>query len=61
MTGKELMKICEQFLDFDFVFSIKEIDPNKSGFAAINVRTFKNLTVEDIAHDNKTVVIGSTN
>ena len=52
MTGKELQKLCEQYPDFEFTFSFTD------GYSHFpNVRSFDNLTLCDVGHSDKVVVL----
>lgn len=52
MLGKDLQKLCEEYPDFDFQFTFTD------GYSRFpNVRTFENLTLEDIGHSDKIVLL----
>lgn len=53
MLGKDLMKLCEKYPDFDFEFSFT--DGNNGRF--INVRHFEKLELCDVGHSDKVVIL----
>lgn len=54
MKGKELLKLCEQYPDFEFEFSFTD------GYSKFpNVRSFKNLELCDIGHSDKIITLTS--
>lgn len=52
MKGNDLLKLCEQYPDYEFEFSFTD---GCSKFP--NVRTFDNLELCDIGHSNKIVIL----
>lgn len=52
MKGTELLKLAEQYPDFDFSFRFTD------GYSKFpNVRTFESLELCDVGHSDKVVVL----
>lgn len=53
MKAKELAKILLENPDFDVDFSFADYDPSW-----FNLRTFKNIKVDDIGYSDKVIKLG---
>lgn len=52
MTGKELLKLAEEYPDFELEFVFTD------GFSSFpNIRHFSQIEVADIGHSDKTIVL----
>lgn len=52
MLGKELIEICKQYPDFEVTVVTSEVKDGK-----YSATTLENLSVADIAHDSKRLVL----
>ena len=57
MKGKELAEQLLKYPDFDVVFSFSEKDNSEWG---MTVRRWEDISVEDIGHSNKVLLLGGT-